>query len=173
MIYLIGVNHRIQHNGNNSSDLSKRNGFINYLLRKVNEFDVLLIAEEFNQEALTRSDATKATAKIAAEKARIEHRFCDPDSQERVRIGIPSCVELQIELFGKAKTIRNHKENELLQIKCKKFNSIREKYWFEKIKDKSLYNVVFICGDDHIESFQSLLNGIGIETVILAKGWGN
>ncbi|MGB8993173.1 MAG: hypothetical protein WCD80_14055 [Desulfobaccales bacterium] len=163
MIYLIGVDHQLQHNGNNCAESQKRSAFVQYLVNKIKELNISLIAEEFNFEALGKSQGTNSSCKIAAQESGIEHRFCDPTTSERESIRIPSKNKIIMDLFGKPKKILNHIENKQVNDEERMFFTLREKFWIDKIKDKNQENVIFICGKDHIVSFKSLVNKEGFD----------
>lgn len=49
----------------------------------------------------------------------------------------------------------------------------REQFWLDKLGDVSeKAAVVFICGDGHVDSFQSLLKQYGIESSVIKRGIG-
>jgi len=53
-----------------------------------------------------------------------------------------------------------------------KNNADREKEWLRRIINSGNSRILFICGDDHLESFKSLLNSAGHNAEILASNWG-
>ncbi len=131
MIFLIGVDHQIQHNvwdGNKAG----REDLINYLINQSKLLKITLIAEEFSEQAL--GSGTQITAQEAAKILGIEHRLCDPDLKERITLNIKTSAD-------------------------------RENIWLERIKDKLGSEMIFICGSDHVLSFESLLkkNKIGVK----------
>ena len=146
-MFLIGINHEVQYT-NEYTDVSLNQAFAKYLGEQSERFNVTLIAEEFNIEAGSRSRATAYTAKDVADKLGIGHRFCDPNSSERKALGIPREQE------DRDKNFR-----------------MREQLWFDKIKDKLHEPIIFICGSDHVERFQSLVLNKSYEVTILVKNW--
>lgn len=81
-VFLIGVDHRIQW-------LPKQFGsewhnelklFADYLHRECLQKKAGLIAEEFSDEALSRSNAENSIARIVSDRLGVQHMFCDPDS---------------------------------------------------------------------------------------------
>lgn len=143
MIFLIGVDHRFQY-ANDDSDMSAIELFRRYLKEQAAKLQVVLIAEEFSREALINSRASSSTAKNIAESICIEHRFCDPDSSERKALGIPRK--------------RENGQNNF---------QMREKFWFDKIADKIDEPIIFICGNDHLESFKEKVINEGCEVEVL------
>ncbi len=143
VVYLIGVDHRIQYTNNScgpewKSDIQTLE---NYLVSKVTEFGIELLAEEFSQECIEWNNASGCTVRDAAERCEKTHLFCDPTTSERASLGINT-------------------------------PDMREKYWMEKIKGSEASSVLFVCGDDHLESFSEILKAQGIEAQIVSQGWG-
>ena len=166
MIYLIGIRHEFQHNGCGSVEENSRENFISYLENMIKEHKASLIAEEFSEEALQKSNATISAAKCVANKLNIKHLFCDPNTKEREIIGIPSCDEIKKGLAF-TKPYLNHGEVKILDAEKKKYFPQRENFWFEKIEKHLNEVIIFLCGSDHIKSFESLLIDRGYTPEIL------
>ena len=84
MFYLIGVAHRIQSfedwDALNDEQLESAEG-----IRNCNErFKPQVIAEEHSHEALRQYHSI---AQLIATEHKLEHRFCDPESEWRKRTG--------------------------------------------------------------------------------------
>ena len=112
-----------------------------YLSKKVKEFDIKFIGEEWFVDLLRENRVTTTVSQDVANKYDIEHRFCDPDRHERKEIGWSS----------------------------KKDDHLREKFWLERIKDRTDANIIFVCGADHLGKFNKLLLDSGFESQILPK----
>lgn len=89
MFFLIGVDHIIQHGG----FLDKRKKaaleeFRIYLCEVTSKYGIDLIAEEFSEYLLVRNNTDFCTCREAAHHLDIEHRFCDPDPNERIDLSI-------------------------------------------------------------------------------------
>lgn len=166
MIYLVGIRHEFQHNGRGSIDEISKKKLISYLESTIKEHGVSLIAEEFNEEALQKSNATIDTVGCLADKLNIKHLFCDPNTEERKIIGIPSCDEIKKGL-GFTKPYLSHDEVKTLDAEKKKYFPQRENFWFEKIKKYPDEVIIFLCGPDHVEGFESLLVDKGYTPEIL------
>ena len=76
----------------------------------------------------------ETTLEHIARHKRIEHRFCDP-------------------------TVAERKENEIEQSDSEK----REQFWLSRIQDYKNKNVLFVCGDDHFQSFGEKLTAAGFD----------
>lgn len=48
----------------------------------------------------------------------------------------------------------------------------REGYWLDRLRSSGSLSILFVCGDDHVDSFCRLLNQSGFEAMVLSKGWG-
>ncbi len=89
LIYLIGADHVIQHWGylDSRKEVALRE-FQWYLEKIVHERDIGVIAEEFSESALNLSNTEVSSARKVAQALAIEHRFCDPTSEERKVLNI-------------------------------------------------------------------------------------
>ncbi len=169
MVYLIGINHNIQHNGVDCASLELQSKFIQFLKEKIKKFNIVFIAEEFNEDALNYSRGTVATVKKVAMEAKIKHRFCDPGIKERKEKNIISESELRNKLVIRPLMRKLNKgEQKILKTSFLE----REKLWFECMEDKINEPIIFICGEEHIESFKKLLNDKGGEAQIVVFDLG-
>lgn len=76
MVYIIGTDHRFQHDGNDDNEvcnkelLSLKDKFKHYIIRQVIKLNIVLIGEEFSEEALSQRinkfGATNTSARLAA-----------------------------------------------------------------------------------------------------------
>lgn len=89
-VYLVGVNHRIQYtNADCGPEWSAViRTFEDYIVLKAVELKVELLAEEFNQDGIDRSNATGCTVRDAAKRCGKRHLFCEPSMTERQNQGI-------------------------------------------------------------------------------------
>ena len=145
MIHLIGVNHAIQDNGfkrridKNKAD-EIRDEFKNYIFKIIKEEGITYVAEESNPEILKILEATSTMPKLAAEALKIPYKYVEPGTEARIVLGIPTEPYEDISEDEKEKTY-----------------GIRERYWFEQIQYIKEFNILFICGPAHINSFAKLL----------------
>jgi hypothetical protein len=115
--------------------------FAVYLESSARELKVTEIAEEFNQDALGKSNTTYCTAREVAAKLGIRHRFCDPTAEERKQHAIFT-------------------------------DDQREQFWLRRLSGPKEEDILFICGDNHIESFSRRLTKAGYSNKILSRRWG-
>lgn len=167
MIYLIGTKHEFQHNGHGGIDGRPKEKFISCLENEIKAHGIFLVAEEFNEEALQKSNATISILLHIAEKFKIKHLFCDPNTEERKIIGIPSGEEIKGRLNIKSPVYENSVDDNRIKEERRKYYPARENFWFEKIQIYLNKPMIFLCGFDHLENFKLLLDNKGYETEVL------
>lgn len=142
MVFLVGVDHLIQHNGF-VWPAKKRalKEFSKYLIMVSKKYKLSILAEEFSEEALRLSNAKKSTLQAVAKQMNLMHIFCDPSSMERKRFNISN-------------------------------KSQRENFWIDRFEIFMDKNILFLCGASHLESISGKLTVKGIDTKIISSGWG-
>jgi hypothetical protein len=113
MIYLIGVCHAVQDYrwSDNQwqkntelrevyAELTKK--FEAYLRGVIKDYQITLLAEEYNKEAL-RGIYPKSVLKDIADSLSLSHLYCDPDNKERKQFGIRTEEEREKFWFDKIK----------------------------------------------------------------------
>jgi len=165
MIYLIGIiDHGFQHDVIGSVDENARRKFLLYLESTIKRYKASLISEENSEEALRESNST---IRPIADKLNIKHLFCDPDREERNNIGIPSREEIKSMLNIQGLVCENSVEDNQIKEEQRKYHPIREKFWFGKIEPYLSEVIIFLCGFDHIKSFEFLLIDKGYTPKVL------
>jgi len=166
-IYLIGVSHNVQWD----RSLTRTQGFISYLKQHTEELKPDLIVEEFSKEAREKNNIASTTTQDIAEQYGTKHKFCDPDSQQRKGLGIPSHKEIKSSLGISGPVIVSSLQDKQIQEEQRKYHRIKEQFCVDQIKDEIFANAIFICGSDHLESFKSLLEKYKYEVSVL-KNYG-
>jgi len=153
MIFIVGVNnHYIQYVKREKMYSAE---FENCLVDKINKHSISLVAEELSKEAIdNRKHAIDSVARVTALSTSRKHLYADPDSKERELLRIPK------------DTLTCSDEDKA------KYNHIREKEWLSRIKNQSCPNVLFICGCNHVDSFDSLLRNEGHQVKVLSTNYG-
>jgi len=86
MVYLIGVNHIVQHERSSVKVVrDERLLFALHVTSVVRKLKVSLIAEEWSEEAGRLQNSTESVLQRVAKGLAIGHRFCDPTTQERTK----------------------------------------------------------------------------------------
>lgn len=161
MILLIGVNHRYQLEGYGTDWES----FYQFLSRKTEELDADLLAEEMNEECITRDQANDSVARrVSREKSRL-YLFVDPDSLERKLLGIKGFKEIADEL-GYGPALNREESNHVERIEKEHWDK-RERYWIEVLRRADFKTCIFIIGATHIQRVCNLLSTQQIEHTIL------
>jgi hypothetical protein len=143
MLYLIGVHHLIQHDARSVKIVrEKRATFKAHVLEIINKLDISILAEEFNEEAKKNQGVGRTTLEQFGKAKAIEYRSCDPTSIER-------------------------KER---QIESSDWDT-REEIWLSRINDCQNKNVLFVCGDDHFQSFSKKLTAAGFAVEHAPRRW--
>jgi hypothetical protein len=141
-IYLVGVDHIIQHDGFLwPAKLAAIEEFSRYLEKEVATREVSLIAEEFSLDALAKSCATTSTATAVADRHGAKHLFCDPGRNER-------------------------KEHQITN------GDQREEFWLQRLSGYLGENILLLCGESHLETLKERIHGKGTPAEILSRGWG-
>lgn len=172
MIFIIGLAHREQCSSDENPKTHAQTQYVATLESLVRRVSPLCIAEEDSEEALASRNSVSLAKPIAA-KFGIEHRFCDPTMEERKGIGYRDGSYLQANIF--MHDDRNMTQQEI-QAKARaleiaKYWRVREEFWLGKLKNLK-GNVVFVCGDGHIETFTALLAQRSIHFEVVARGIG-
>jgi len=176
MIYLAGIDHSLQFE-RTAEEREKTKIYADFLQKNINLYKPRILAEEYSKEAL--KNFSSSTLRIANEN-NILHLFCDPETPERKRIGYKQSGEICDKLFEQDKTGMSQIE---LEVKAKAIEKIfyfplREECWFKKLYPYLEKDIIFCCGDFHLEdkfglnSLQSLLNKNGVKNKIIVRGLG-
>lgn len=163
MVYLIGIAHRAQARTTGSPITEAQEQFKGILQKAVATVPPILIAEEDSEEALASRQAI-SIAKEIADTNGIEHRFCDPTQAQRSAIGYRDGATIEVHLWMQDQA---GLPNDVIRLKGRaieigRYFPLRERFWLERIPESHEHNVLFICGDGHIESFKNLLDSEGV-----------
>ena len=151
MLYLIGVDHSVQHDGRAAYEGLEfqrlRDGFPTFLNRVAREIDATIIAEESNEDVLIKFEATMSFAFMAASQIGIRHLFCEPRILEREKLGIKNPGELHD--FER-----------------------REKFWLNKLIAVKDENILFVLGAYHVQSFSECAKSAQFRVMVIEEYYG-
>ena len=151
MLYLIGVDHSVQHDGRAAYAGSKfkrlRDEFPTFLDGVAREIGATVIAEESNENVLNKFEANKSVAYTVASQMNIKHVFCEPSNSEREQLGIKST--------GNPDDFRK-----------------REDFWLKKLVTLKGEKILFILGADHVESFSERAKNAGFLVNVAEEYYG-
>jgi len=177
MFHLIGVAHRVQSKPKGSDDSEEQKAYRDCLSEAVRRISPVVVGEEFSEHALREAGKAARTGhvsltKTVADSLGISHRFCDPEPQARREMGYVEGGQLFPRLLIEANLDNEEAESRAFSIEITKYWPLREKYWLEQLVDVADREVIFVCGDAHLESFGALLAEIGIESAVFARRIG-
>ena len=142
------------------------------LSQLVDEVGANIIAEEQSVEGLGKN---LSLPQQIAQKKNTDHRFCDPDSKERAKMGYRDRHAIGEKLFW-GDDGWNLSSDEIDAkagaIEIARYFPLRERFWLEKLADRANSEVIFVCGDAHVEGFVGLLKAKGIACRVCARGIG-
>ena len=143
MVYLIGIDHTLQHDRLGSPGKHRAiDEFLKYVELKAQQLEVTTIGEEWSEEANKNNKVECSTVQNLACKLGLEHILCDPTSKERLKNNIE-----------------------------KKDSNRREEFWLTRLKGVLHEKILFICGDQHLKSFKQKLEHRNISVEIISSGW--
>jgi hypothetical protein len=172
MVHIIGVAHQAQVTSPGAELTEDQKQLFDSLSQLVQEVGATLIAEEQSLEALGNN---LSLPQQIAQNNKIEHRFCDPDSNERVVMGYRDRQSIGQEIFFSDEGW----ELSPAEIDAKagateiaRYFPLRERFWFERLADHVDSEIAFVCGDAHIEGFVGLLKEKEVSYRVCDRGIG-
>ncbi len=162
MIYLFGIWHNYQCYGEGNDD--KADLLKGAVEKAIDDYDIEVIAEEFNEDSFNNPDnSTTVLQSVEQENKNLKHIFCEMSASERSENKIPNRNQITHDLF------MNDEEatEEAIKEEERKYYPQREAYWFSILSDYTDYNVLFLCGADHIPSFETLLDEESVDNEVL------
>ncbi|HSE34924.1 MAG TPA: hypothetical protein VLB83_02255 [Candidatus Paceibacterota bacterium] len=170
MIFIVGIDHKIQHDGRGSASPENRKLFASYISEQVTSLDINILVEEMNEEALQMSFAKNCVVRNVAASFGLPHIFCEPGRQDRKSLGVPSASEIA-EKAGVKFYAQGSAEQKLISDEEKKYFSIRENFWLDEIREFLGKTILIVVGAAHTETFPLLLKAENIEYETLSANW--
>jgi hypothetical protein len=164
MIYILGLNHRLQI----KPKLKETKELLTFIADKIDALKIDLIAEEFSEEALQRHGIKSTTVQRFCRRNKMSHIFIDPGPEERTRLGIISRGTVLKESYNRQEYFKPKDYSRFVE-EVKETFKPREKYWFEKIKPNLKKDILVICGWDHMISFSKLLEERSIHCLVIEQ----
>lgn len=174
-VYLVGItSHESQ------VDLNDEPNKLFYDLIKSSsvKYNIDLIAEEFSEEALNKrryKGARDTIARMVSKELNIGYLPCDPDSDERKKLGIKNGKEIAKELGYKQSErffVLSPEQAHEVDEREKSYWPKREGFWLSKLTGCSFEKCLFILGAKHIDSFSDLLKIKSYQPKTLERDWG-
>jgi len=160
IIALIGTSHKYQRPGHPAE--SEFRSLINQVCASLK---VQAIAEEMSLEALAQQHATQSICEKIAKAAGLPHRYCDPDNEQRRDLNIRDEQNIQDEGFN------CNWNPERIEEEVAASHAIRERHWLTLLLQLDRWPVLFVCGDNHIDSFCQMLKNNNLHVDAKARDW--
>jgi hypothetical protein len=176
--HLIGLSHGAQMKDKGVPENEAQKEFRACLESALGSLKPNLVAEELSEYALEYVGEQKqvkqeSLTKLIADSASIEHRFCDPNDEERKEIGYVEGSAKVLELMLGDEPLSSEEINlRAFGTEVHKHWPARERFWLDKLGEVKGKVVVFVCGDGHIDSFKSLLAKHGIDSTVIKRAIG-
>jgi hypothetical protein len=177
MFYLIGVNHNAQSHPPGAT-LDKHQTELQLCLNEsIDACHPKLIAIEESEDTLfvRNGVADESIPRNIARQHAIESMLCEPSNDEKVRIGYRHNSDICQEMFV-TDLLRNCPPNleqaAVLAVEIATMFPLRESFWIEKLKDHLQMEVIFVLGENHIDSFSCRLRALGVQSKVLFRGIG-
>jgi hypothetical protein len=159
MFYVIGVEHNVQSIGKDGVETTDHKDFRLCLEEAIDRYKPIAVAEEYSNDALGAAALLKRTSqdfftkKIASE-AGVTHMLCDPDVKTKAEMGYQEKYGWGYHLDALWERIP-YSDRALLSgaLEIAKDFPLRENYWLRELRDFRQEDVIFICGDSHVETF--------------------
>jgi hypothetical protein len=177
MLYLIGVTHEVQSISVGSEETADHTRYRQCLERTIQEYDPAFVAEEYSDDALSmsagrRNEPQEFFTKKVATSRNVEHLLCDAPLKVKYSMGYQGWDgwEIQISRIGEPLSECDDLLPRALEI-VKDF-PLREDYWLNQLRHILQMEVVFVCGNVHLETFGSRLESNGIPYQIVGQRIG-
>lgn len=176
MLHIIGVAHHAQSQTRGEDRTECQAKFAKTLHAAISRVHPILIAEEDSEEALCCRNGESIARQIAGEHV-IEHRFCDPTQEQRKAIDYSDDSFSFIQKFSKEREELSADKLEEIYVRERathiaRYLAKRERFWLNHLADHLNDQIIFICGDFHVETFGDLLQGAGVPFEMIDRGIG-
>lgn len=178
MIYLIGVEHRVQSIAVDSEETADHTKYRRCLEQTIRTHRPAVVAEEYSDDALSKATFVKNTpqeffTRKITRACNVEHLLCDTDLKTKCSMGYQGESGWQMLLLD-LWTPQSQSEMELLgaALEVLKDFPLRENYWLRQLEQVLLHEVVFVCGDYHVDTFGNRLKENGIQSQVVEREIG-
>ena len=172
MIYLIGSDHAAHASKDGSPHTEEQQKYAAVLRELTERLKPVLIAEEYSESA----ERENGTISITRTMYPALHRFCEPTDAERKAQGYLGPQDLQRLVMDHGKNRDTQTWDEAVAnawaICAGKYFVIRERMWIERIKHEVEQDLIFVCGEMHLNTFPTTLQNAGLKSEIMERGIG-
>jgi len=160
-VYLIGIDHKYQHNSvfYRKLPVGAIEAFEDYISTVCSKNGIEAIGEDFHQSDLKKDRKMSTTKKIAI-KLKKCHKYCSLSDEEALKLGWQPTLSQ-----------RRGESADKFDERDWQNDKIREKGWVQNILALNKWPLLFICGSKHISSFSELLENSSIRVHIIHENW--
>jgi hypothetical protein len=173
MLHILGVSHFAQSRKASAEETEAQREFSRILKHIIRDVHPAFVAEEESEENL-RNQEKMSIAKDISDSTGVEHRFCDPNQQQRRSIGYLASEAIMIchkSLLGRNLPFEEYRLKAHVIEMAQHFPK-RERFWLQGLTGCREQDAVFICGESHIESFTNLLHNEDIPYRVVERAIG-
>jgi hypothetical protein len=173
VLHLLGVSHFAQARKAGAERTEAQEAFSGFLRRIIQDVHPAFIAEEQSEENLANQEIVSIPKEISDSEG-IEHRFCDPNIAERRSMGYlrgDEILALHKSMLGSNLPFDEYRLK-AFAIELAQHFPKREQFWLRGLTGCRERNAIFVCGDSHIESFTSLLQGEEFPHEVMGRSIG-
>lgn len=161
-IIILGTSHPLQC-GMERFSLTQINEFKQLIERICDNENITNIVEEMSDEGLAKYEVENTVAFHVASEKNIKHSYVDLSSKLKAELGISDDQIASIAL----QQTENDKKNSMRDLLTDKLlHPIRERYWLSHILRENTWPTLFICGSDHGQAMQDLVNSVGYGPIL-------
>ena len=165
-LYILGVSHPLQC-GSSDSSTAHIDAFEKTLRSICNSYNIRCIAEEMNQEGLSKHKVVGTVAEKLAKLLGVGHHYVDLTSKERAQFSLGESALIKVAThigFKDGGSAFRSAFDETL-------NEIRERCWSARILANQKWPTLFICGSNHSQNMYDLWSRFGLSAVVVHKDY--
>lgn len=125
--------------------------------------EIAFIAEEMSSDGLSHYAKDTTIVARLAKKLRIQHKFVDLTTAERVNLGIDDGSLATAAMRLGSSTSAKHFRDELTS---RLSDPVRERCWLGRILGSNAWPTLFICGANHVGNMGCLIGSVGQDAIV-------
>jgi len=102
-----------------------------------------------------------------ARALKLPHRFSDPNTEERKRLGL-ALDHNSVEVGA---WLKKGSTPEIIAAEVAVEHRKREKAWLERLQALDTWPALFLCGANHTTGFAAMLERHGVHVAVAAEDW--
>jgi hypothetical protein len=176
VIYLIGAEHKIQSISVGGHETADQTKFRLCLEQSIEKYKPDVVAEEYSDDALARASLRAPQeffTRLIARAKGVEHLLCDTSLRTKCSMGGQGTEGWRMQIPRLEKRDRPTDDEFLPEaLEVTRDFPLRENYGLERLRGVLQKEVIFVCGDYHVDIFGSRLLNSGIQSLVVARQIG-